>query len=160
MPEQLKKILSVTYHEKYSKTFLFRPLEIEEKWSEKEGWCLVRGLVTWKCEENGFWKICLKRGIVFGQRFSNMKCEGKGFRKIGHKRGIVFGQRFSYMERWRERFQKKWSLKRDGVFVRGSVTWKCEGRGFRKLVLTEGWSVVRGFSYMEMWRERFQKNWS
>ena len=55
-------------------------------------------------------------------------------------------------------FRKKKCLKRGSSLVESSFTQIYEGKGFRKRVLKAGWHLVGEFFYMEIRRERFQKN--
>ena len=93
--------------------------KVSEKMSLPEGWYLVRGSFTWKYGGKGVWK--------------------KGF-----ERGMVLSEGFIYMEIWRERCLKKWPRERGvtrwGVHLHGNM----EGKVSEKMALREGWYLVRG----------------
>ena len=70
------------------------------------------------------------------------KCDGKGLRQSCLTRGMVLGEEFIYMEIWRERFETKWSNKRDGSWWGDHLHGNVKGKVWDKAVLNERWNLI------------------
>ena len=83
--------------------------------------------------------------------------KGKVSEEIGLKGGWSLVRGFIHLEIWRKRFQKSWSERGLVSGQRFHSLGNMKGKVSEEIGLKGGWSLVRGFIHLEIWRERFQK---
>ena len=93
------------------------------KWRFQKEWSVLKGSLTQKHEGK------VSERVVCIEGFINTETWREGFRK------------WSVMKGWhrnmKRRFQKQWSV------LKGSFTWKHEGKVSERAVSKEGWSITK-----------------